>query len=249
MNLLSTDKILNETVSHFNRRKGGGELTDHLDIGSGNGDLINLLRTKFNTKSSACDYTDELLNLEDVELTIVDLNNENLPYTSNSFDLVTITEVIEHLDDYRRILKDIFRVLRPGGLMVVTTPNILNLKSRFRFLVFGFHNLFGPLSFKGGEKYSTGGHISPISLFYLEYTLGETGFKHIDVTVDKFQDTSVLWLVVFFPWILIGGLLSYLREIKMKTIDETNLNCVLRMNSLRILLGRTVVLSCQKPDS
>jgi SAM-dependent methyltransferase len=46
-----------------------------------------------------------------------------LPFSSARFGLVVAFEVIEHLADYRRMLEEAARVLAPGGLLVVSTPN------------------------------------------------------------------------------------------------------------------------------
>ncbi len=73
---------------------------------------------------------------------------------------------------------------------MVTTPNILNLKSRLRFLFFGFYNLFGPLHFRESNLYSTDGHTTPIGLFYLIHSLVDAGFSEITVRVDKRQKTK-----------------------------------------------------------
>ena len=139
---------------------------NHLDIGSGNGDLIELMRSQFEINSSACDYTDSLMKLADVKVTVANLNNDGLPYADQSFDLVTCTEVIEHLEHYRYTLREIYRILKPGGVFVLTTPNILNLKSRIRFLMFGFYNLFGPLHFKESNLHSTGGILTLLAFSF-----------------------------------------------------------------------------------
>src|ERR1700704_5493233 len=73
----------------------------HLDIGPGQGRLITLVREKFGCETRACDYTDTLLKLPGQTVDIVDLNQQELPYAENSFDLVTATEVVEHLERYR----------------------------------------------------------------------------------------------------------------------------------------------------
>jgi len=111
---LSTDKILSSALSLLAKNKPN--LTgNYLDIGSGTGELIRHVKNKFNVDSYAVDYTDSLMELTDQAVDIVDLNNCNLPYEDNFFDGITFTEVIEHLEDHRKILKEVNRILKPGG--------------------------------------------------------------------------------------------------------------------------------------
>ncbi|HUW97889.1 MAG TPA: class I SAM-dependent methyltransferase [Acidiferrobacter sp.] len=186
---LSTSPILDSAVDMVTKLQHTFP-AEHLDIGSGHGDLIHLLRSRFDVRSSACDYTDSLMKLDDVKVSVANLNTQGLPYQDSTFDLVTSTEVIEHLEHYRYTLREMFRVLKPGGTLVLTTPNILNLKSRIRFLVSGFYNLFGPLHFDESELHSTGGHINPVSIFYLTHSLMDAGFRELVVSIDKKQGTS-----------------------------------------------------------
>ncbi len=46
-----------------------------------------------------------------------------LPFEDNTFDKIFSTEVIEHIPDDRRALQEIYRVLKPGGILIVTVPN------------------------------------------------------------------------------------------------------------------------------
>jgi len=57
-----------------------------------------------------------------------------LPLRSASLNAIFCGELIEHLFDPRRFLDECHRVLMPGGLLLVTTPNIANLQDRLRFL-------------------------------------------------------------------------------------------------------------------
>jgi len=50
---------------------------------------------------------------------------ENLPFSSEKFDVVTMIEVLEHTNSDRQVLKECFRVLKPGGLLVLFVPNKL----------------------------------------------------------------------------------------------------------------------------
>lgn len=126
--------------------------------------------------SSACDFHVERFAVEWVPCKQVNLNLESLPYPDAEFDLVTFSEVIEHVENYRALLREAFRVTTSGGVLVLTTPNVLNVNSRVRYLVSGFANLFGPLPVRNDKLYSTGGHITPIPYFYLAHALLDAGF-------------------------------------------------------------------------
>lgn len=249
---LSIQQILEATVSEAKRLLQRHKYTDgehalHLDIGPGHGNLIKLLRKEGSFITSACDYTADLMTLDDVKVDIVDLNTQKLPYQDNAFDLVTCTEVIEHIEHYREALREMHRVLKPSGVLVVTTPNILNIKSRLRFLFFGFYNLFGPLHTKESCIYSTGGHINPVSFFYLAHALMDAGFCNANLTVDKYQRSSFIYFILLAPLIKLSSLLNIRKErTKFATIDDSNISFVRKMSSMDMLLGRTIVVICTK---
>ena len=195
---LSTGTIIRATIDKI--REFAPQLRgDYLDVGSGNGELIDRVMREFPVTVRACDYRDDLMTLGNLKVDVVDLNVDELPYPDASFDLVTCTEVIEHLEHYRSAIREINRVLRPGGVFVVSTPNVLNLRSRLRYLFFGFFNLFGPLRLGDDRHHSTHGHINPVSYFYLAHALSTAGFAKISVSVDKLQRRS--WLALIPLWL------------------------------------------------
>lgn len=49
--------------------------------------------------------------------------NKMLPFSNASFDVVWCSEVIEHLSNYRFTVTEIARILKPGGIFILTTPN------------------------------------------------------------------------------------------------------------------------------
>jgi SAM-dependent methyltransferase len=51
---------------------------------------------------------------------------ERLPFSDDTFDLVTLAWVLEHLDEPRQVARELCRVLRPGGQIVFLTPNAWN---------------------------------------------------------------------------------------------------------------------------
>src|SRR5260370_36923830 len=68
----------------------------------------------------------------------VDLNAV-LPWPDQSFDAIFSTEGIGHLENHYSFLREMCRILKPCGILVLTTPNITALRSRVRF--------FGPCFF------------------------------------------------------------------------------------------------------
>lgn len=247
---LSTDQILqkvSEIASTYLQHKSGASF---LDIGSGTGALIALIKHQNPTlNSSACDYIDSLMALEGQKVDVVDLSHQSLPYPAASFDLVTCTEVIEHLENYHRIVREVSNVLKPNGHIIFTTPNVLNLRSRLRFLFFGFWNMFGPLKIGRTETYSTEGHITPVSFFYLAHAIGEAGLELKDLQFDKLQRGSILKMLLWYPLIQLYSFFAQKHERRsFQTIDASNERLVKVMNGWKMLLGRTIIVVAQKPS-
>ena len=69
-----------------------------------------MFHSKFGTTPYACDYTDKLMEIEGQTVSVCDLNSDKLPYVENYFDLITFTEVIEHIENHRNTLSDIFYI-------------------------------------------------------------------------------------------------------------------------------------------
>jgi 2-polyprenyl-3-methyl-5-hydroxy-6-metoxy-1,4-benzoquinol methylase len=86
--------------------------------------LLRLVRAHYPLRSFGCDYTDKLAHVPGTKLDVVDLNRQPLPYANDCFVLVTCIETIEHLENYRQLIREVYRVLRPGGVAVFSTPNI-----------------------------------------------------------------------------------------------------------------------------
>ena len=224
-----------------------GEL-ELLDIGAGRGELITLLGTTMRIHARACDYHIDRFALSSVEITRVDLNRQPLPYADQSFDVVCCSEVVEHLENYRALIRQVYKTLKPGGIFIVTTPNVLNLKSRVRYLFTGFASLFGPLPVKNANRASTGGHLTPIPYFYLAHALLDEDFVDIELSTDKYQTTSKILLAFLAPFLWLGWKrFMSLESRRYATVDDVNKPYVLKHNSRLVLLGRTVVCSARRP--
>lgn len=62
-----------------------------------------------------------------------------LPYGNATFDRATCLDVLEHLtfEEQPRAIAELFRVIRPGGELLVSVPNLAHLQSRVHFLLLG----------------------------------------------------------------------------------------------------------------
>jgi SAM-dependent methyltransferase len=123
----------------------------YLDLGSGAG-IVPLVMAKAGLRVSVVDtwfeYADEFNNLMGRFTDFVerfdkygidwqkhDITQTPLPFSPQSFELVTLFDVLEHLPRPANIIREIYRVLRPGGLFFLTVPNVANLRNRVRLLL------------------------------------------------------------------------------------------------------------------
>lgn len=62
--------------------------------------------------------------------------NQKLPFQNESFDVIIASHIIEHLDNTDTFVKEIYRVLKPGGYLIIATPNLAAC-ANILFLLFG----------------------------------------------------------------------------------------------------------------
>jgi SAM-dependent methyltransferase len=122
----------------------------------------------------------------------------SLPFDDASFDAAIAVEVLEHIDGHDRFFAEVARVLAPNGIVMFTTPNILSLKSRLRFLFTGFFYSFGPLEPFTRDPVSQ--HIAPFSVNRYEWMMSQHGLRLTGLETDKTQTSSVL-LAPLLPFI------------------------------------------------
>ncbi len=70
------------------------------------------------------------------EILIHNIENK-LPYDSETFNVVILSEIIEHLFDPEIIIEECYRLLKKWWLLIVTTPNISSIQNRLSFALFG----------------------------------------------------------------------------------------------------------------
>lgn len=112
-----------------------------LDLGCGDGNVtIRIAEACCAKEVFGVDVDDQALQQAQRKgMTVVkaDLNVDKLPFQANYFDLVIMAEVIEHLLDPDHALQQVQRVLKPGGYLLLTTPNLGWYVNRL-VLLFGY---------------------------------------------------------------------------------------------------------------
>ncbi len=102
-----------------------------LDLGCGEGVLVNKFKNKgYDIVGADANYESENVLKKDI------LGTE---FEDSSFDIILCLDVLEHLDfeEQRIALKEIKRILKPKGLLILTLPNLAHFASRISFLFLG----------------------------------------------------------------------------------------------------------------
>jgi SAM-dependent methyltransferase len=225
-----------------------------LDLGAGEGYFSRLLGEMVRARHGcepgeiirACDAVPEQFRYDAVTCDAVE-EEGRLPYADAGFDLVCSLEVIEHVEDQFGFMREAHRVLKTGGTLLLSTPNVLNMNSRWRYLHSGFAQLFDPLPMDQRDIVHTSGHIHPVSYYYLAYAAHAAGFRQIAVHFDHFKRSAVVQLLVFGPAMLLGriGFLLRMRRKRARALAD-NKDVVSAMNSVAMLTARSVILAAKK---
>jgi SAM-dependent methyltransferase len=118
-----------------------------------------------------------------VETVQCDIERDSIPLEDSSVEFIVFTEVIEHLRiGLLNALRELHRILKPGGRLLVSTPNLLSLQNRVSFL-FGraaYDTLEMPFdALAAEERIGHGGHFRVFSLPELKHLFEKTGFRII----------------------------------------------------------------------
>lgn len=149
--------------------------------------------------------------------------SKGLPLKPRSVDHAICQEGIEHFADQLGALKELNRVMKPKGTLLITAPNYSNLKSRFSYLVNESENYNRQMppneidsiwlsESKKGELYF--GHIFLIGFFRLRVLAKLAGFKLIRIHKTRTKTSSVLLFILFYPLIVLFSWLNYRKNLR-----------------------------------
>lgn len=163
-----------ERVFHLMGERPHGPL---LDIAAGAGYTSAVLR-KSGFDVTATEINVDQFQVDGVRVVPADLN-EAIPFGDASFPNIVALEILEHLESPKKFLREIGRVLAPGGMALVSTPNITSLRSKARFVFRNEFHLFYDTTkrLKDPLDARAAGHISPLPLWLIRHFVAEAGLR------------------------------------------------------------------------
>ena len=205
-----------------------------LDVPAGEGALAaRLIEAGFEVQ--CCDLYPEIFQLSAVEIRQGDLAG-TLPYPDASFAYVACLEGLEHIENPQQAIREFARVLAPGGHLIASVPNILNIEERLKWLFYGYTSHFKPITRESvqtirkefGDKVEVALHVNAISYSELRYSLEENGFEIVRLYRDK--PKAHLWL--YWPIVALIRLIGFLTPERKKRERWTD-----ELQSKEVLLG------------
>ena len=209
-----------------------------LDIPAGNGLLSKELRRLGGNVVSGD------INNEDPSYSYVDME-EPFPFKNEQFDAVICLEGIEHTMHPEILFSELSRVLKSGGLLIISTPNIQCFYSRFQFLCTGYLFQFDPFDNSPLKPNISGdkGHISPVSYSQLRYYSELHNLKTLSPSGGRLK--RVLFAPLFLPFVLIGLWWS-IRDWKRTSNDSNSFEIIRHLFNIRLLFSRSLIFKAIK---
>lgn len=240
MTLVKSDleklKHIHCVILNFLKEKEPGIL---LDAPAGNGALANCL-SKIGFQVHCCDLYSENFQVPHLTCQKVDLN-ERLPYPNSYFQYIICLESIQYLENLFHLIREFSRILKKGGTLIISMPNVLNIQSRFKFLTRGYLSFFKPRS-----------QLPTTAAEWVEVAINPVSFREIELVLERYKYliTAILtskikpkiylflpliWFVRIFTWI--DNFFS--KDKRKKLFYQT-------LISKEVLLGENLIIVAQK---
>jgi len=113
----------------------------------------------------------------DAEFHQVDLDSGSVPLDDEFADVVAAVETIEHVENPRSLTRELTRLVRPGGRVVITTPNQLSLLSKLTLVLRNEFNAFRASTYPA--------HLTALLEVDLRRIAAECGLEDVDVLYTR----------------------------------------------------------------
>lgn len=173
----NTHKRVFELVQQYLPEAGGKKVCD-LPSGAG---LFSVRLADLGCDVTAVDLeTVEPFQFDRSRLVLTDANLP-LPFKEGEFDMLVSIEGIEHLENPSAFVRECARIVKPGGMVILSTPNVDSYRSRRSAHIHGFHKYFRPLS----AEHKMAWHLHPIDMTFMRGALRKAGLEVVEVAVNR----------------------------------------------------------------
>lgn len=193
-----------------------------IDFPAGNGITSRLLK-EVGAEPIALDLFPEYFNIEGIECKRANIA-EGLPLEAESADGLICQEGMEHFSNQFGAFTEFNRVIKPNGLLLVTTPNYSNLRAKVSYLLSEserFNSIMPPNELDTiwmnnpsvtDEIYF--GHLFLIGIQKLRTLAKLNGFTIKKYHFTRPKSTSVLLLPFLYPFILLSNWITYRKNLR-----------------------------------
>lgn len=181
-------KYIGEFVKYLIERYSITKDQKILDLGCGRGDLLNMFSSQ-GFDIYGADIAKSNIDVYSKDIQYFDFNTDTYKYQDNTFDVIYSKSVIEHISNIDHFIKEQIRILKPGGLLILLTPNWNSQMNIF---------------------YNDYTHIRPYTQKGLNNLLESYDFK--EVNTEKFYQYPLYWKYPFMK--IIPKILSILGPVR-----------------------------------
>ena len=247
---LTNERVFKIIVDHVDTQ---GRI---LDFGSGPGHMCQRLGNHFEEAGKkpadhihACEIDPSEFLYDKIKCTQITPDSK-IPFPDNHFDCIYAIEVIEHTPRPYDLFQEAFNKLLPGGMLLLTTPNLLHMKSRFEFLFTGFGTMYPPPSSLEKNAGRICGHIMPLNLAYFAYAARKAGFKEPEFHLDRRKRSAIFLSILAWPFLKLASW-HYSQKIRDYDLEdwEENQKLIPQMNSFDVLTARSCIIAVVKPKN
>ena len=214
------------------------------DIPCGSGAFLQRLKDNGYQNAKGIDI-ENILKIEHDDFVVGDMTKQ-LPLADHSLDVMVCIDGIEHISQQFDFVREVNRVLREKGTLIISTPNISSIRSRWKWLTTGHHHKCNsPLDEHNPSPLH---HIAMISMPEIRYLLHTSGFKLTQITTNRIKPVSWLYLILV-PFIYLWTFIAYRKTGKKENKAQVNKEVMQSMFTRSVLFGETLIVKAVKVTS
>ena len=245
-----TNERVLEILLGFCAERGSAEPLRILELGSGAGHLATLVKGALEERSipftyQCTDIEPEQINGQELGFTCRRVDVQEPFELEGPYDAVIAVEIIEHIENPFHFIREIAGVIAPTGLLLLTSPNVLSLSSRARFMFTGCYDYFRrPFD----EHHLNMGHLNPVSALLAVYALRKNGFTVRRIACNRWSLGSALPWLPFLPLVYLWTWFHYVFRERGEGQRARNRELIRLVLTADLLFGKIAVFDARRTE-